>query len=70
MSRGVPRLARVTAQTLDGAATLKTIKAELPERVAAGALDLLMGSTGRVVSPRDASAGTAHVLVEPTLVVR
>ncbi len=31
----LPRMARVTAQTLDGAATLRTIKAELAERVAA-----------------------------------
>jgi len=30
-----PRLTRVTAQTLDGAATLRTIKAELAQRVAA-----------------------------------
>ena len=34
MSRGVPRLTSVTAQRLDGTATLKTIKAELTERVA------------------------------------
>ena len=35
MRPGLPRLARVTAQTLDGAATLRTIKAELTARVAA-----------------------------------
>ncbi len=43
---------------------------QLPERVAAGVLDLLMGPTGNVVSPRAAVAGSAHVLVEPRLVVR
>ncbi len=32
---GLPRMTPVTAQTLDGAATLSTIKAELAERVAA-----------------------------------
>ena len=34
LSPGVPRLSGVTAQRLDGTATLKTIKAELTERVA------------------------------------
>lgn len=43
---------------------------QLPERVASGVLDLLMGSSGSVVSPRAAAAGEAHVLVEPRLVVR
>ena len=43
---------------------------QLPEQVAAGALDLLMGPTGNVVVPRDAAAGSAHVLVTPRLVVR
>lgn len=43
---------------------------QLPERVAAGALDLLMGATGTVVSPRPTASGSAHVLVEPRLVVR
>lgn len=42
---------------------------QLPERVAAGALDLLMGA-GRSIAPRAALPGEAHVLVEPTLVVR
>ena len=42
----------------------------LPERVAAGVLELLMGPTGSVVDPRPAAAGAAHVLVEPRLVVR
>ncbi len=43
---------------------------QLPERVASGALDLLMGEEGTVVAPRPATAGAAHVLVEPRLVVR
>lgn len=43
---------------------------QLPERVAAGALELLMGPTGRVVDPRAPHAGSAHVLVEPRLIVR
>jgi DNA-binding LacI/PurR family transcriptional regulator len=43
---------------------------QLPERVAAGALELLMGETGSVVAPRPAASGSAHVLVEPRLVVR
>lgn len=43
---------------------------QMPERVAAGALDLLMADSGRVVDPRAAMPGEAHVLVEPRLVVR
>jgi DNA-binding LacI/PurR family transcriptional regulator len=41
-----------------------------PELVAAGALDLLMGPTGRTVEPRDDASPPAHVLVQPRLVVR
>ncbi len=43
---------------------------QLPEQVAAGVLELLMGATGSKVAPRRAAAGEAHVLVEPRLVVR
>lgn len=43
---------------------------QLPEQVAAGVLELLMGSSGSIVAPRRAEAGEAHVLVEPRLVVR
>ncbi len=43
---------------------------QLPERVAAGVLELLMGPTGSIVSPRATVAGAAHVLVEPRLIVR
>jgi DNA-binding LacI/PurR family transcriptional regulator len=41
-----------------------------PEDVADGVLTLLMGSTGDVVVPRRPQAGTAHVLIEPELVIR
>jgi DNA-binding LacI/PurR family transcriptional regulator len=43
---------------------------QLPEEVAAGTLELLMGATGSVVAPRPAASGSAHVLVEPRLVIR
>lgn len=43
---------------------------QLPERVAMGVLELLMGSSGSVVAPRAPTAGRAHVLVEPQLVLR
>ena len=43
---------------------------QLPERVAAGVLELLMGASGSVVAPRRAASGEAHVLVEPRLVIR
>ncbi|CAI9386978.1 LacI family DNA-binding transcriptional regulator [Microbacterium sp. T2.11-28] len=42
---------------------------QLPERVATGALDLLMGDAG-AVSLRSPTPGRAHVLVEPRLIVR
>ncbi|MBN9155369.1 MAG: LacI family DNA-binding transcriptional regulator [Microbacterium sp.] len=42
---------------------------QLPERVAAGALDLLIGAGG-AIEQRSALPGEAHVLVEPRLVVR
>ena len=40
-----------------------------PEDVATGVFDLLLGGDG-VVAPRDVQAGSAHVVVAPTLVVR
>jgi DNA-binding LacI/PurR family transcriptional regulator len=43
---------------------------QLPEQVAAGVLDLLMGPTGNVVLRREAGQEAAYVLVEPRLVVR
>ncbi|MCO7202047.1 substrate-binding domain-containing protein [Microbacterium sp. CnD16-F] len=42
---------------------------QLPELVAAGTLDLLMGSGGRI-ERRAAGDGEGHVLVQPRLVVR
>ncbi|QOC25011.1 LacI family DNA-binding transcriptional regulator [Microbacterium sp. PAMC21962] len=42
---------------------------QLPEEVAVGALDLLLGGASSI-DPRDAEPGRAHVLVEPRLVVR
>ncbi|MFT4211011.1 MAG: LacI family DNA-binding transcriptional regulator [Microbacterium sp.] len=42
---------------------------QLPEEVADGVLELLMGA-GSVVAPRRAAAGSAHVLVTPRLVAR
>ncbi|GAA5090929.1 LacI family DNA-binding transcriptional regulator [Microbacterium yannicii] len=43
---------------------------QLPERVAVGVLELLMGASGNVIAPRTPIAGSAHVLVEPQLVLR
>lgn len=43
---------------------------QLPEQVAAGVLDLLMGPTGSVVLRRDPADEGTYVLVEPRLVVR
>lgn len=43
---------------------------QLPEQVADGVLRLLMGATGSAVAPTPARAGSAHVLVEPRLVLR
>jgi DNA-binding LacI/PurR family transcriptional regulator len=42
---------------------------QLPEKVAGGALDLLIGATG-AIALRAPSPGEAHVLVAPRLVVR
>ena len=41
-----------------------------PELVAAAVLNLLMGTTGQAVAPRDRSAPPEHVLVEPRLILR
>lgn len=43
---------------------------QLPEKVAAGVLELLMGSAGNAVIARATAAGEAHVLVAPRLIVR
>lgn len=41
-----------------------------PELVAAAVLDLLMGTTGHAVAPRDEATPAEHVLVEPRLILR
>lgn len=41
-----------------------------PELVASAVLNLLMGTTGHVVAPRDRDTPPEHVLVEPRLIVR
>ncbi|HEX5729883.1 LacI family DNA-binding transcriptional regulator [Microbacterium sp.] len=41
-----------------------------PELVAAAVLNLLMGTTGQAVAPRDRDAPPEHVLVEPRLILR
>ncbi|MFI6427747.1 LacI family DNA-binding transcriptional regulator [Promicromonospora sp. NPDC050880] len=43
---------------------------QLPEQVAAGVLDLLMGPTGSVVLVHDAAQEPTYVLVEPRLIIR
>jgi len=41
-----------------------------PELVAAAVLNLLMGTTGQAVAPRDRGLPPEHVLVEPRLIIR
>jgi DNA-binding LacI/PurR family transcriptional regulator len=68
---GLPRLPVIGFDNTPAVEALGLSSVEqLPERVAAGALELLMGPTGSVVAPRAAASGSAHVLVEPRLVVR
>ncbi|MEV8272364.1 LacI family DNA-binding transcriptional regulator [Microbacterium sp. NPDC077184] len=68
---GMPRLPVIGFDNTPSAEALGLSSIEqLPEKVAAGALDLLMGPSGNVVAPRPTTAGAAHVLVEPQLVVR
>lgn len=43
---------------------------QLPEMVARGALELLMGPTGNAVASQDPGSSSAHVLVEPRLILR
>lgn len=70
VAAGRPRLPIIGFDNTPAAEALGLSSVEqLPERVAAGALDLLMG-TGRSIAPRAAAPGEAHVLVEPRLVVR
>lgn len=41
-----------------------------PEDVASAILELLLGPTGEIVTPRSLEAGSAHALIAPELVVR
>ena len=41
-----------------------------PELAARAVLDLLMGPTGRAVTPHDSGRSPQHILVEPRLIVR
>ncbi|GAA1969844.1 LacI family DNA-binding transcriptional regulator [Microbacterium deminutum] len=66
---GIPRLPVVGFDNTPAVEALGISSVEqLPERVAAGTLELLMGPTGNVVAPHP--SGLAHVLVTPRLVVR
>jgi DNA-binding LacI/PurR family transcriptional regulator len=68
---GMPQLPVVGFDNTPAAEAIGLSSVEqLPERVAAGVLELLMGPSGSVVAPRPAEAGAAHVLVEPRLVLR
>lgn len=68
---GMPQLPVVGFDNTPAAEAIGLSSVEqLPERVAAGVLELLMGTSGSVVAPRAAEAGAAHVLVEPRLVLR
>lgn len=68
---GVPRLPVIGFDNTPAVEALGLSSVEqLPEQVARGALDLLMGPTGTVVAARDQATAPAHVLVEPRLIVR
>ena len=69
VAAGRPRLPIIGFDNTPAAEALGLSSVEqLPERVAAGALDLLMD--GRSIAPRATVPGESHVLVEPRLVVR
>jgi DNA-binding LacI/PurR family transcriptional regulator len=66
---GIPRLPVIGFDNTPAVEALGISSVEqLPERVAAGTLELLMGPTGTVVAPHP--SGLAHVLVTPQLIVR
>ena len=66
---GIPRLPVIGFDNTPAAEALGISSVEqLPERVAAGTLELLMGPTGNVVVPHP--PGLTHVLVTPRLIVR
>lgn len=71
VAAGRPRLPIIGFDNTPAAEALGLSSVEqLPERVAAGALELLMGASGTSIRPRVAAPGEAHVLVEPRLIVR
>jgi DNA-binding LacI/PurR family transcriptional regulator len=66
---GIPRLPVIGFDNTPAAEALGISSVEqLPERVAAGTLELLMGPTGSIVVPHP--SGATHVLVTPQLIVR
>ncbi|MDQ7880029.1 LacI family DNA-binding transcriptional regulator [Microbacterium sp. QXD-8] len=70
-SAGMPELPIIGFDNTPAAEAMGLSSVEqLPERVAVGVLELLMGASGSVVAPRTPTAGSAHVLVEPQLVLR
>lgn len=70
VAAGCPRLPIFGFDNTPAAEALGLSSVEqLPERVAAGVLDLLIGDAG-TVSLRPPSPGRAHVLVEPRLIIR
>ncbi|KZE91516.1 LacI family DNA-binding transcriptional regulator [Microbacterium sp. TNHR37B] len=70
VAAGCPRLPIIGFDNTPAAEALGLSSVEqLPERVATGVLDLLVDSAG-AIAVREVTPGTAHVLVEPKLVVR
>jgi DNA-binding LacI/PurR family transcriptional regulator len=66
---GIPRLPVIGFDNTPAVEALGISSVEqLPERVAAGTLELLIGPTGTIVAPHP--SGLAHVLVTPQLIVR
>lgn len=70
VAAGCPRLPIIGFDNTPAAEALGLSSVEqMPERVATGALDLLIAASG-AIALRTPTPGTAHVLVEPRLVVR
>jgi DNA-binding LacI/PurR family transcriptional regulator len=70
VAAGCPRLPIIGFDNTPAAEALGLSSVEqLPERVAGGALDLLIGDAG-AITLREPSPGASHVLVEPRLIVR
>jgi DNA-binding LacI/PurR family transcriptional regulator len=70
VAAGCPRLPIIGFDNTPAAEALGLSSVEqLPEKVAGGALDLLIGDAG-AIALREPSPGGSHVLVEPRLIVR